>query len=245
VAAGLGELPSQFLTHCSTCRADHTRSLMCFACSWAFAAIAALEGAFAIEQGHLHNATSFSEQQILDCNHNGSCHGGNPSHAWEWNQRNKGSCTEADYPYDSKHSHHNNSCMSCTPVPNSAVSKIVAVHHNTSALKSAVFRQPVQVGVDAAAKNFHLYHSGIMGGTCGTHLDHAVTVVGYGSANVTVNGSVQELEYFKIKNSWGQGWGEDGYIRLAAGDSFNDGKGQCGVLMAPFYPTTEATSALR
>ena len=65
----------------------------------------------------------------------------------------------------------------------------------------------------------------------------AVTVVGYGTANVTVNGTSSQMEYFKIKNSWSSKWGESGFIRLAAGDSYNDGKGQCGVLMAPFYPT--------
>jgi len=126
--------------------------------------------------------------------------------------------------------------MACTRVSNSIVGKIVGVHHNTASLKAAVYQQPVQVGVDAAANNFHLYKSGIMSGTCGTHLDHAVTVVGYGEANVTVNGTTSTMAYFKIKNSWTAHWGEKGYIRIAAGDTYNGGKGQCGVLAAPFYP---------
>jgi len=208
----------------------------CGSC-WAFAAIAALEGAFAIEQHHLHNATSFSEQQILDCNHNGSCHGGNPAHAWKWNQQNNGSCTELEYPYDAHHKYHNNTCSrKCRVVPHSKVGNIVRVPRNSASLKAAVLRQPVQVGVDAAEKHFHLYKSGVMTGSCGTHLDHAVTVVGYGSANTTVNGTVVDSEYFIIKNSWGMNWGELGYIRLAAGDQYNSGRGQCGVLMAAMYP---------
>lgn len=142
----------------------------------------------------------------------------------------------------------------------------MGVHHDTASLKAAVVKQPVVVGVDAKANNFHLYKKGIMSGTCGTHLDHAVLVVGYGVDNVTVNGTTTTLEYFKIKNSWTvcvyltyvlvshivysvalaspmilplvqAHWGEHGYIRLAAGDKYNGGKGQCGLLMNPTYPT--------
>lgn len=87
----------------------------CGSC-WDFAATAALEGAFAIEQNHLHNTTSFSEQEILDCDHKGSCKGGNPTHAWKYNQAHNGTCTEVSYPYDSHHKHHNNTCEPCTPV---------------------------------------------------------------------------------------------------------------------------------
>jgi KDEL-tailed cysteine endopeptidase len=68
---------------------------------------------------------------------------------------------------------------------------------------AAATLQPFTVGVDAAAKNFHLYLKGIMTGSCGTHLDHAVTVVGFGTANITVNSTVRSVAYFKIKNSWG------------------------------------------
>ena len=45
----------------------------------------------------------------------------------------------------------------------------------------------------------------------------AVTVVGYGTANVTVNGTSSQMEYFKIKNSWGGKWGEGGYVRIEQG----------------------------
>lgn len=63
---------------------------------------------------------------------------------------------------------------------------------------------------------------------CGHNLDHAVTAVGYGSEN--------GKEYYIVRNSWGPSWGEDGYIRMAAG---KDGNGVCGVLLDSTRPTTD------
>jgi hypothetical protein len=57
-------------------------------------------------------------------------------------------------------------------------------------------------------------------------MDHAILAVGYGNEN--------GLGYLIVKNSWGPGWGEGGYIRLAV----ENGPGPCGVNMAPSYPTT-------
>lgn len=74
-------------------------------------------------------------------------------------------------------------------------------------MKAAVAKQPVSVLVEANNYWFQQYRGGILNSTgCGTNLDHATLVVGYG----TENGS----EYWIMKNSWGTGWGESGYMRL-------------------------------
>lgn len=62
---------------------------------------------------------------------------------------------------------------------------------------------------------------------CGTDLDHAVTAVGYGEEN--------GVFYFIVRNSWTSGWGEEGYIRMAA---TKDGNGTCGVLLDSVRPMT-------
>lgn len=42
------------------------------------------------------------------------------------------------------------------------------------------------------------------------------------------------LQYWKVKNSWSEKWGLDGYILLVRGIA-QDG-GECGILRAPSYP---------
>ncbi len=56
-------------------------------------------------------------------------------------------------------------------------------------------------------------------------LNHAVLVVGYGPTNGT------DLPYYLIKNSWGPGWGDNGYIKLA-----RTGHNMCGIATMPSYP---------
>ena len=73
-----------------------------------------------------------------------------------------------------------------------------------------------------------MYKSGIFDSAeCGTNLDHAVALVGYGEE--------QGTKYYILRNSWGTGWGEDGYMRIL--DNGN-GYGICGVQEEPLYPQT-------
>ena len=64
--------------------------------------------------------------------------------------------------------------------------------------------KPIAVGVDAI--NWSPYKSGVFN-NCKTSINHHVLVVGI------IDDS------WKVKNSWGSKWGEDGYIRLASGNT--------------------------
>lgn len=205
----------------------------CGSC-WSFSTTGALEGAYFVNHGSL---PSFSEQQLVDCDNrkNGGkdmgCNGGLMDNAFAWIEKNGGLCTEASYPYTSGTTKTAGSCATtCANVANSKVAAFVDVSPNSdSAMMAAIAQQPVSVAIEADQKEFQLYKSGVFTGSCGTNLDHGVLVVGYGSESGG--------DYYLVKNSWSTTWGDQGYIKLGRGSQYNNGAGQCGVLMQASYPT--------
>jgi cathepsin L len=90
-------------------------------------------------------------------------------------------------------------------------------------------KQPVSVTIEADNSVFQMYTGGVLDSTaCGTNLDHAVEAVGYGSMN--------GVDYYIVRNSWGSSWGDRGYIKIAA----VDGPGICGIQMHSVYPTVKS-----
>ena len=96
-------------------------------------------------------------------------------------------------------------------------------------MMAALSQQPVSIAIQADQKEFQLYKSGVFTGSCGTKLDHGVLSVGFGSED--------GLDYYLVKNSWSDSWGDGGYIKLGRGEEYNNGDGQCGMLLQASYPT--------
>merc|ERR1719473_1388226 len=95
-----------------------------------------------------------------------------------------------------------------------------------NSLMEAVSKGPVSVVIEADKSVFQLYKTGVMSSkSCGTQLDHGVLVVGYGE--------LDGKKYWKVKNSWGASWGQEGFVLLARGEGSS---GECGVLSQPSYP---------
>ncbi len=214
--------------------------LSCGSC-YSFSNTGSLEGAYQIKYGNL---VSFSEQQIVDCSQmqyggpNMGCNGGQIQKTMSWEGKNGGLCTEASYPYVSGTTKTAGTCQkTCSLVSGSKIVSSTAVSANSdNAMMTALAQQPISVAVQANQRDFQLYSGNVFTGSCGTNLDHAVLLVGYGVSN--------GLDYYILKNSWGSTqWGINGYMLLgkgndpATGKPYNGGKGQCGVLMEGSYPT--------
>lgn len=185
----------------------------CGSC-WAFSTTGSTEGAHFIGKGEL---VSISEQQLVDCSGsygNQGCNGGLMDNAFKYYLgKGKGAATESSYPYTAR----DGSCKSFdVAVTISEYTDVPA--KSESGLKSAVTKAPVSVAVDA--RQWQSYSGGVFSGCSSqAQLDHGVLAVGYSS------------DYWKVKNSWGTRWGEQGFIRLAMD------KNECGIANDASYPT--------
>merc|ERR1719453_1853472 len=211
----------------------------CGSC-WAFSTTGSVEGAYQIATGKL---LSFSEQELVDCAGsygNQGCNGGLMDNGFKYLEA-KGDALESKYAYTAK----TGTCSSQKSAdPALAKGSVTSFNDVTSdsasQLMAAVSKGPVSVAIEADQSGFQFYKSGVFSGTCGTNLDHGVLVVGYG----TDSGK----DYWKVKNSWGTTWGQEGYIMLAKGaknattgrrllGGGGAGKdGECGLLKQPSYP---------
>lgn len=195
----------------------------CGSC-WSFSSCCAMEGIDQITNGTLRK---FSEQQLVSCVRLCfGCNGGNFNTVFGSYAKKNAMYSEDSWPYSATNGE-------CTP-PSSGVTNfntsglITVTVESELALKTQLSIQPVSVAIQADQRVFQAYSSGVFDSAeCGTALDHAVTLVGYG----TEGGQ----DYYLMRNSWGSSWGESGYMKMAM---TGDGPGICGVQMDPVAPTT-------
>lgn len=186
---------------------------------WAFAAVGAVEAAWQIAGNPLED---LSVQEILDCTTvrtSNGCKGGKVSDALLFVQMNN-LTSDLIYPFIAYD-------MDCIPKNEALwISKIKTFSqvtpNNTQSLIAAVAVSPVAVAVEADQYVWQFYNSGVVYKFCGTNTNHYALVVGYD----------YNAGYYIVKNSWGQDWGESGYIRLGQGGG---SAGVCGINTNAFW----------
>ncbi len=197
-----GELPKKFTWQDKATPIKNQGN--CGSC-WAFSAQATIADVMAL---HGKGSLDLSEQFMVACDKESSgCSGGWYHSAFDLVKR-AGNVIEKDYPYKAA----NSSCPSQLP----KIQKIVAfkelstgvAHPDT--IKQAIYTYgPVSVAVSASG-DFMNYSSGIYNsGASGGQINHAVNIVGWDD---TVKPG-----HWIMRNSWGTGWGEKGYMRIAYG----------------------------
>lgn len=182
----------------------------CGSC-WAFAVTAGLESQVLMAaDGTDEKAFDLSEQVLVSCSGAGSCSGGSSASASNY-VRDVGLPPEACFTYTAT----NASCGSACAEYRSETYTIVGLHRASSTtitaddIKKGLYYYGPVVASMYVYNDFYSYRSGVYSYAAGSYVGaHAVLVVGY-----------DDLEQcFIVKNSWGTGWGEAGYFRIAYGE---------------------------
>jgi cathepsin L len=193
----------------------------CGSC-WSFSASGAVEGVWAMN----NTLVPLSEQNLMDCSRsygNYGCNGGLMDNAFKYIIANGGIDTEASYPYQQTTSY---VCKYSVANKGATIRSYKTVTSGSeAALQNAVAYRPVSVAIDASLYSFQLYTGGYYyDAKCSsTALNHGVLAVGYGSGT---SGA-----YWIVKNSWGTGWGDQGYVYMARNKSNN-----CGIATQASFP---------
>ncbi|KAK3006752.1 hypothetical protein RJ639_016193 [Escallonia herrerae] len=211
----------------------------CGSC-WSFSATGALEGANYLATGKL---VSLSEQQLVDCDHecdpdepgscDSGCSGGLMNSAFEYALKSGGLMQEKDYPYTGTD---RGTCKFDKTKIEASVSNFSVVSLDEDQIAANIVKNgPLAVAINA------VFMQTYVGGVscpyiCSKRLDHGVLLVGYGSAGYAPI-RMKEKQFWIIKNSWGERWGENGFYKICRGRNI------CGVdsmvsTVAAVHPST-------
>eukprot|EP00955_Chlamydomonas_euryale_P097153 365055-Chlamydomonas_euryale.AAC.2 len=160
---------------------------------------------------------------MVSCAPGGGCNGGWTDAALDYTSGPAGQTTERRYPYSEVTGRCDSGVVGANAAGNSvrlAGPTRYVVTRSEAALRAAVDESPVAFYF-AVASAFSRYGGGVFDpapGDCASAVNHAMVIVGYGGDG--------DGGYWIVKNSWGTGWGEGGYARVAM---TGDGDGPCGM----------------
>lgn len=179
----------------------------CGSC-WAFATAAGLESQAMISTAGA--PIDVSEQILVSCSGAGSCSGGSSATASSY-IRDIGLPLESCFNYTATNNSCSNACATWQ-MGTEPLYRIKGWHRASTTtltaqdLKNALYAYGPVVATMYVYNDFYSYRSGVYSYTTGSYVGaHAVLAVGYDDA----------LQAFIVKNSWGTGWGEAGFFKIA------------------------------
>jgi len=181
----------------------------CGSC-WSFAMTAGLES-YVMRHKTNGQAVDLSEQMMLSCSKAGTCKGGQLNADY---LKNTGLPKESFYPYNATDSACSDAAAGWeASAKEHKIGDWNMVWKNQELLKRALAQYGPIPTAYFVFEDFKNYKSGVYSYTTGKKLGgHAVLLVGYDDAE----------QYFIVKNSWSENWGEKGYFRIAYSQMDND-----------------------
>lgn len=176
----------------------------CSSCA-AFATVGAIEARLEIAAGNSALNPDLSEAQLFYCGCGSCCGDGMLANQAMDYARDTGLADEGCFPYTAR----NQDCRLCQDWP----SRVSRIHEWVGFTGVSNMKQALADGGPFQATmlvygDFFEYAGGVYTHTYGSlEGAHAVTIVGYDDKG----------GYWIAKNSWGTGWGENGWFRIAYG----------------------------
>jgi C1A family cysteine protease len=198
----------------------------CSSC-WAFAATSQIESD-AIRTLDMSTSTSLSVQQLTSCDSDSAgCDGGDIENAFDYVVSN-GLVTSTEYAYTSSLGDSRECDATMTDYSVSLRSYAVLSGDDVDSVEENMKNYLLSTGpltVCLDASGWSTYTSGVIR-NCNSILNHCVQVVGVDT----------DEGYWKIRNSWGPSFGEDGYVRITQGEN------TCGIASLPMYTVPQEAS---